>query len=324
MPQTLSPVEVAGDHSRPRPFEPRLKIVSRVASHAETVRFLMDEIEMRYCIVPTAALSSKLFKAFQHLSLAEFDDWADRLSNLSAADPAWLGLVESLTAQQRYFNREPGLLLVVRRGILARLISGAEKDPSPAIRILSVGCTTGEEAYDLAFQLLEALREAGHATTDGEGAIVVDPRWRIEVIGSDVSRQAMEIGAAAVYSDHWLGSFQGMHQKMWHFFEGTPAPKEQWVPGARYWQVKHFARRHVRFQHCDLLAGVPPVTGCDLTICRDVLTYFDHEGKLKVQRMLAASLKPGSFLLQGDSDAQLLPELYLRESEAGLPYFRKR
>ncbi len=285
----------------PRPFEPRLKIVSRVATHAETIRFIMDEIEMRYGIVPSASLSAKLLKAFEHLPLAEFDEWADHMSNLSAADPQWLNLVAGLSTQETYFNRHPGLLNRLRNKIFPELIERAEKDGSYQVRILAVGCATGEEAYDLSFLLLEALHEAGHATLDAGGAIVVQPPWSIEVIGSDVSRQAMEIGAAAIYSDHWLGSFQGINQKMWRFFEGAQAPREDWVPGARYWQVKHFARRHVRFQHCNPIAGVPPVTDCDLTVCRDIMAYFDGEGWPKAQQMLAGSLKPGAVLVLAEA-----------------------
>ena len=298
--------------------------MSRLATHQETIRFLMDEIEMRYGIAPTAALAKKLLKAFEHLPLAEFDDWADCLSNLSATAPQWVGLVHSLTIQESYFNRDQDLLMVVRSSILPELIERAEKNPSPLIRILSVGCSTGEEAYDLGFLLLDAMREAGHATMDDDGAIIVDPSWSVEVIGSDLSRQAMDIAVAAVYSDHWLGSFRGIHQKMWRFFEAAQAPEGHWVPGACYWQVKHFVRRHVRFQRMSLLSGAPPKTGCDLTICTDTLCYFDHAGKLKLQEMLARSLKSGSFLLQGLSDAQLLPELYLEEWQAGVPYYRKR
>ena len=310
--------------AKPRPFEPRLKIVSRLDTHAETVRFLMDEIEMRYGIVPTEALSKKLFRAFEHLSLKEFDDWAEQLATLPAADPGWLSLVECLTSHETYFNRDPDLLQLLRGKILPELIRGAEKKSSPALRIMSVGCATGEEAYDLAFLLLDALQESGHATQTADGAIVVDPRWSIEILGCDLSRQALEKAVAAVYSDHWLGSFQRIHQKMWRFFEGAPGPEKQWLPGADYWQVKHFVRKHVRFQRFNPLAGLPPETGCDLTICRDLMISFDQEAKLQVQQMLALTLKPGSFLLQGSSDAQLLPELYQEESAEGVRWYRRK
>ena len=325
MPHTSSSSNGANAYSTtPSPFRPRLRIVSRAATHEETIRLLMDEVEMRYGIVPSPALSKKLLKAFEHLPLAEFADWARRLSQLPATDREWLGLIEGLTLPEAYFNRHPARSSVLRRKILPELIRRVENDPSPTLRILSAGCATGEEAYDLSFLVLEALLEAGHAKSTAEGAIVVDPRWQVEVFGADLSREALEVGAAGIYSDHWLGSFQGIHQRMWRFFEGVQAPGQHWLPGVRHWRVKHFARRHVRFRRCDLLAGTPPVTDCDLTVCQELMVYLDQQGKLKAQQALARTLKPGSFLLQGPSDVQLLPELYHLDSDGELLHYRKK
>jgi len=309
---------------RPRPFTPRLRIVSRAESHGETVRFLMDELEARYRIVPSESLADKLVKAFEHLPLDEFDCYAERLSRLSGTDREWQGLLHSLTDRESYFNRRPQLLKAVRQEILPELIRRAASSAAPTLRILSVGCVTGEKVYDLAFLVLEALLEAGHASCRADGGIVVDPGWQVELIGSDVSSQSVEIASAGIYGDHWLGSFQGIHHKSWRYFQEAAHPFWQWVPGASYWQVKPFVKKLVRFQRCERLDEVPAEADCDLVVCRDVLLYLDRQGKLQLQRQLAASLKEGGVLLLSDDDPQLFPEWCRRETSGELPYYRRR
>ena len=325
MPQTLAFVSRCNDFppSALRRFVPQMKIVSRTSTHAEIIRFMLEQIELRFGIKPTTSLSRKLLAVFEHLSIGEFAEWAERMSSLSAADSEWFGLVECLTVHETYFNRDPGLLLAIRNRILPELIERAQAAGSFKVRIWSAACSTGEEAYNLAFLLLDALHEAGHAS-DINGSLVADPKWQIEIVGSDLSKQALDIAAAAVYSDHGLGSFRGLPEKMWRFFEESQEPNAGFVPGARYWRVRSYVKRLVRFQRCNLLLDQPPETDCDLTICRNVMIYFDEEPKLHVQGMLASSLKPGSFLVQGTTDVQLLSALYQAETDGAALYYRKK
>ena len=310
-------------HVQRKPFTPRLKIVSRSASHAESIRFLTDEIELRYGIKPTAALSRRLHKLFEHLSPDELAAWAEQLSGLGAADAAWAGLIECLTVHETYFNRDPELMGAIRHQILPELIRAALKSGEYSIRVWSAACSTGEEAYNLAFLVLDTLVEAGQAIEAG-GEIVVDPKWRVAIVASDLSGRALEIARDGVYCDHGLGYFRGLPQKMWRFFEGTAGPVAGCVPDAHYWQVKGYLKRHLRFQCCNLLIDPPPESGCDLVVCRNVMIYFDQQATLQVQEMLADAVKPGGFLVQGATDPQLLDRIYHRHMQGDALYYRTR
>src|SRR6185503_15651345 len=126
-------------------------------------------------------------------------------------------LIEAVVVPETWFFRDPGafdaLSAVVRHGALPMA--------TEPLRLLSVPSSTGEEPYSIAIALLDA------------GV----PSARFQVEAMDVSLQALERAAAAVYTRN---SFRGtgMLGRDQHF---------EAVPGGR--RVCDRVRRQVRFRH---------------------------------------------------------------------------
>ena len=90
---------------------------------------------------------------------------------------------------------------------LPGLIAEAAAAKSHVLRFWSVGCATGEEAYSIAALALDAMIAAGNAIKTQTGTDLLPP-WRIEVVGSDISRTVLKQARAGIYETGPLSSFR--------------------------------------------------------------------------------------------------------------------
>ena len=61
-------------------------------------------------------------------------------------------------------------------------------------------------------------------------------------------------------------------------------------------------KRLITFGREDLLTGKPPVASFDLIMCRNVVIYFTQEARMRVHESLAHALRPGGYLLVGNTE----------------------
>jgi chemotaxis protein methyltransferase CheR len=209
--------------------------------------------------------------------LRDFDAYR-RFLRLDPRGPAELAdAAEVLTTNETYFYREPDQLRALERGILPSLERA--RGQGRRLRLLSAGCSTGEEAYTLAALLLGSGRFTG---------------WDLEVHGVDLSRRCLARGLAGAYGEHAFRSAEGQALRRWfHLQEGR-------------WVVDDALRRLVRFSAANLLDGVGmPAASYDVILCRNVLLYFDPPARKRVLRQLHARLGEGGWLLLGHAESLL-------------------
>lgn len=173
-----------------------------------------------------------------------------------------------LSIPETRFQRDPDCLLVLRR-LLGALAS--DRPAGAALRLWSAGCASGEEAYDL-------------------GAVALEV-WgsRVQVFGTDFSREAITQARAAVYGT-------------WSLRDVEPRDTD-WLErrdDGRY-EVAMRVREHVRFIVGTLAEPGPP-SEIDVAFCRNVLTYFSDEGCGRVVRRIATALRPDGYLVLAPSD----------------------
>lgn len=284
---------------------------------------LMLMVEGRFGIHPSAQVERKLGRIFECLSDTDLRDWVMQLDGLPPEHSEWLSLVENLTVHETYFCRDKPLLAMLATDVLPQLIAEKVAARDFSLRFWSAGCSTGEETYDLAMLTLEALLAAGEATVLGAGAIYPDSRWRVSILGTDISRQVLRTAESAVYPDIGMGSFRSMSQGKDVYFERV-ANAGDGVEGVVYKEVRPFVRKWVQFRQHNLLTAAPPDGGFDCVLCRNVMIYFEEAAKRQAQDLLHRGLRPGGVLALGGTDVQYWPERYLRQSgEGGTWYLRK-
>lgn len=305
-----------------KPLERAVSSAPVMFGKAGQVHRLMVMVEDRFGIHPSGQVERKLERVFEKLPEDELRKWIDQLAVLPHGDSEWLSLVEALTVHETYFCRDKAMMWMLGGDILPMLIHDKRQAGDFTLKVWSAGCSTGEETYNIVMLVLQALAEMGEAQIAADGEIRPNPRWRLELLGTDVSRQVVRTAANAVYADFGMGSFRDLPESRKIFFEPALDIHDR-LPGVDYYRVKQFVRRWAAFRQHNLLSGAPPETGCDLVICRNVMIYFQDEVKRQVQELFHRALQPGGVLLLGGTDVQYWPERYERKFSDGGAWYIK-
>ena len=223
-------------------------------------------------------LERRLAPRLQTLGLATFAEY-HRFLRYDPGRAAELDeALDVITTNETYFYREPLQLGAFSREILPDLARTLA--PLRRLRILSAGCSTGEEPYTLAV----LVRESGLF----EG-------WDVEIVGADISRRCLDAARAGAYGEHAFRSAEAEHMRRWFRLRGGK------------WVVDDAVRRMVRFGRENLLeaGALSSVRRVDVIFCRNVMIYFDLAARRRVLARFHEKLRDGGWLLLGHSESLL-------------------
>jgi chemotaxis protein methyltransferase CheR len=193
-------------------------------------------------------------------------------------DPAWAALLDAVTVQETRFFRGAPQLEAFRAAALPDLARRAAEEGRP-LRLLSAGCSTGEEAYTLAMLALEA------------GMALPEPGLEVEVVGLDISRPALEAARVARYAPEPPDPLREMPARF--------RPLVRVRAGALRPALE--LRAVVDFDRHNLLE-LDEAGAWDAIACRNVLIYLTDAARREATSRLAAALRPGGALLLGATD----------------------
>lgn len=187
-----------------------------------------------------------------------------------------LRLTELLTINETYFFREPDHLNFMVETLIPAFMSVRRGKP---VKIVSAGCSTGEEPYSIAIML----RERFGAECERLFAIT----------GVDIDSTAIGVARQGVYG---TTSFRGMDQAL---IERYFAQQE--VGKLR---VAEAVRKQVQFEEVNLLGAAYPVSmqEPDIILYRNVSIYFPGQVQRDIFGRLAELLVDGGCLLVGASE----------------------
>jgi chemotaxis protein methyltransferase CheR len=273
--------------ARPVASDTRGALLARLLGHIEAHAGLrIDE-----------TIEAKLRAALASVGLIELGNWIADLEALQRDHPYWLTLLESLTTNETYLFRDWAQLELLRAQGLAPLLAAQAERTRPALRLWSAGCASGEEAYSLAILALEAMVAAG-AARETLQEIRTDPRWSLEVLGSDISPVMIVQARDRVYGTGSLSAFRVTPRPLLRFF-----PRAEGEAGNRSRVVRGDVLQHVQFERANLMVARPPGDGFDVVACRNVLVYFTPAARRAAQAHIEAAVRPGGLLLLGPTDS---------------------
>ncbi len=181
-------------------------------------------------------------------------------------------VVEALLNNETYFFRDRAPFDLLARAALPRLAQLRQN--SRRLSIWSAGCSTGQEAYSLAMLFAEdPVKWAG---------------WTIDILGTDVSENAVRRAREGSYSQFEVQRGLGINQ-MIRWFEETD----------NGWRAVEPLRRNVRFQVQNLLEAPPHPGTFDIILCRNVLLYLNAERRALVFDRMANAMASDGWLMLG-------------------------
>ncbi len=255
-------------------------------------KLLAEVIEGRFGLafsgVRRDILASRLETRLRALHLPDFLEYYHYLRAHPDREAEFAELARRLTNNETYFFREPQHFEVITRQVLPRrnLVRGG-----PPLRVLSAGCSSGEEPYSLVIALQNA------------GLELAGIPWEIDAC--DLNRDRLAQAREGIYEPNSLRTCDEETRRR-YFTEAE---------GRFTLRPRH--RKGVNFFEANLSNSM---TGLgwpiyDAILCRNVLIYFSEETFFTVIARFARALAPGGYLLLGHSESlidkvpQFVPEL---------------
>jgi len=249
----------------------------------EEFRLLRDFIHERFGLYfddsQRDSLRSRLAGRVSGLDLLSFEDYYHYLRFAPQRQDEMQRMVTHLTNNETYFFRESAQLQVFADHALKTIKARKARTGERSLRVLSAGCSSGEEPHTLAMMIYDS------------GQFFWN--WDVQVVGMDVDHVALEKAKKALY---FHNSFRSLSQALRerHFVkQGTGA------------QVKEPVRRLVRLRQGNITeaASYEGLAPLDAIFCRNVLIYFSDSAILKTVRLFREALSPGGFLLLGHAES---------------------
>jgi len=192
--------------------------------------------------------------------------------------------LEAMTTHESSFFRDAHPFDLFQQELLPRIAKRrvAEARYLPArIRVLSAGCSAGQEPYSIAMCIHEWLE-----TQDDLGLSDVF------LVGADVSPRALAKAGEGVYDDNEVGKF------IPHRFRSKHLTRH-----GNQWRVSDDVRAMVNFTEINLAEPFAYIGRFDIIFCRNVIIYFSIDLKQRTLSQFRQTLNPGGALLLGASES---------------------
>ncbi|MGM0568127.1 MAG: CheR family methyltransferase [Elusimicrobiota bacterium] len=195
-------------------------------------------------------------------------------------------LVSLITINKSSFFRDECQYRILRKDVLPEIVNSKLRRSvsNPYVSIWSAGCSTGEEPYSIAIEMLDRFR-------------FLKKQWEIEILGTDVDKTVLKKAMKAEYAEKRLAGVSDKRKKK--YFERN---------GDLY-RLKDEVRSLCSFDYQNLMEEPYPHSyfgKWDIIFCKNVFIYFDKEDMRKVIERFSDVLNEDGFLFLGHSESLYL------------------
>jgi len=222
-----------------------------------------------------------------------------RLERHPDIQPELREIAQELTIGETYFFRHSDQFRAFSEVALPARIEA--RSSYRQLRLLSAGCSSGEEAYTLSILTRERVLDC-------------HPPFEVTIRGVDINPRVIERARAAKYSN-------------WALRETPDAIQQRYftVVGREY-SLSQEIRESVQFDEENLVADDSwAPESYDVIFCRNVLMYFTLENAQRVVNRFTRALAPGGYLFLGHAEnlRGLSQSFELRHTHSTFYYQRK-
>ncbi len=211
----------------------------------------------------------------KRISINRYDNIADYVDFISSNQREVNILYRELLIGVTRFFRDPEVFDKLREEVVPQLLKNPSKrDP---LRVWSIGCSTGEEAYSVAILLREYMENH-------------NINREVKLFATDIDRDSIEFAGVGIYPQSIISDVPSEY--LGKYF----TKKEDG------YQVNENIRRMVIFAPHNVLKD-PPFSKMDLIVCRNMLIYLNNEVQQKILSMLYFALNKDAYLFLGSSES---------------------
>ncbi|WP_171020235.1 chemotaxis protein CheB [Hydrogenophaga sp. 2FB] len=172
------------------------------------------------------------------------------------------------------FFRNPEAFETLKEEVFPRLLQN--RSPQEPVRVWTLGCSTGQEAYSVAMAFMEF--------AEAQGSTVP-----LQIFATDLSEECVDIARLGIYSKDIEQDVSP--ERLRRFFVEVEG---------RY-RISKAIRDNCVFSRHNVLVD-PPFSRLDLVTCRNLLIYLAQALQQKIVPTLHYALKPAGFLWLGASE----------------------
>jgi chemotaxis protein methyltransferase CheR len=229
-------------------------------------------------------------------------EYWDRLNAASFRDTELRELLNEITIGETCLFRSQPQLDALRKVILPEIVAEKTKQITKRLRIWSAGCSTGEEPYTLAMNMLE----------ESERLL---KGWTVEILATDLNDRSIETAKAGIYGDYALRNTSELYRRK--YFSTVDEKRLEVRPEVK--KLITFSRLNLQDDSKMLF-----MKGMDLIFCCNVLIYFDAASKSKVVNHFFSNLNFGGHFFLGTSESlmKLNAEFHLIHFPGTIAYWK--
>lgn len=171
------------------------------------------------------------------------------------------------------FFRDSEAFEIIRNEVIPSIVRGKKKG---GLKVWTVACSTGEEAYSLAILISEYLEK-------------INKELDFKIFATDIDEKAIEIATKGIYNSH---------------IETEIVPEileKYFIKNDKKYQIQPSIRKKIIFSKHNILQN-PPFNKMDLVSCRNMLIYLESGIQHKVLSSIHYSLNLDGFLFLGSSE----------------------
>ena len=247
-----------------------------------------------------ALVARRLHSRMRELGMESLGEYTDHVrADVSGAET--IRMLDLIATNETHFFRErPHWEFLATRVFPTWIAEANAGRRDKRVRAWSAACSTGQEPYSLAMQLMDVL-----APSDG---------WAHEIHASDISTHVLDRARRAEWPIEKAAEIPSEYLQR-YMLRGVGTHVGVMRAGRDI-------REMISFSRVNLHDAEYPVPGqFDLIFCRNVLIYFTPEGRAEVIERLTNRLAPGGLLFVGHAESlhshrerlrPVLPTVYAR------------
>jgi chemotaxis protein methyltransferase CheR len=243
-------------------------------------KYIFNEYGIKMPPVKRIMLQGRLLKRIRELKMNSYSEYKEFFFSKEGQERELLNFLNVVTTNKTDFYREPVHFAFLRDHVLPDFADSSGF--STTFKVWSAGSSSGEEGYTIAIALNEFK--------------LANPRFRYEILGTDISSQMLQTAARGVYKESKIDMVP-LDLKRRYFLKS----KDRVNPTVR---VVPELQANLKLRYLNLMDSVYDVSETfDVIFCRNVLIYFDRVTQEKVINRLCRNLSSDGYFFIGHSES---------------------